>query len=192
MDEENTVNYFYFKSDDSSKIFFIESEYLNLVPLFETFYSNKSIEDNVLEPVIFRVIKHDDTISINTTTLLDYIVKYVSIWKLDSKSENYIKETPVLSGNPATILKSTDLIFLENYISECKNKCDLRRYSDDLIYQKHIKISVLSELLVQSEGYLGMIGLPRKIYAYIAALIWNTSIIDIAAAGSDSYFLNLE
>jgi hypothetical protein len=143
-------------------------------------------KNDVIElPIIKKEINDNEYYYINTS--LEYISEYFKMWKDDSKSESYINEGPIETGDISSILQEKDINFINKYIKEqygqiIKNqnlRIDDEKYKTDENYKSKIDISILSILLTQTDEYLGIHSLGNKIYVYISCLLWNKTEYDI-------------
>ncbi len=82
---------------------------------------------------------------------------------------------------------NTNMPDLSNY----SNTYNESKYNNNPSYKKVIDIQILSGLLAQAD-FLELHCLFDKICAYIACIIWNASLQDIAEASEDPYFKELQ
>ena len=163
-----TVNYI---------IYEIPKKVLSLVPLFKSM----RIEDT---PVyIGPITVEDDCVVdrvyvINTAEMFDIVMEYIDIWKDKPTADNYVKP-PIHTKAITDILQKKDLDLILKYLKRTEAR-DVVPITDKL-YQ----ISKLNKLLKMVDGFLQMEGFANKIYAYIASLIINTSLMDIEFLMSD-------
>jgi hypothetical protein len=195
--------FFYFKSNESINVYSINTKAIDLVDVFKNMYTHNPTRNISREhPLVLSVVYQPDEnkagvyYKVNTDILFSYVSKYLDLWQNKPLSANYIPEDqPIQTGNPSQVLRKVDLDFIEGYINDKRSSVedyDEVKYLNDLRYNRRIKIRVLSELLAQVCGFLGIQSLSSKIFAYIATLIWNCTIIDIVASKSDPYFDELQ
>ena len=197
-------SYFYFDVgfESNKKTYSINRKHIALIPLFKTMSAKNPYDSNSpltavhINPVYIRDdCKKNNEFWVNTIELFDVIMEYVDIWKDDIDSENYIKQDIVQTGYANQIIKEKDLELilkfadskLEQLDDETKNS-----YEDNLTLRKYHTISQLNPLLKTIDGFLQMDGFANKIYAYIATIIWNCSLMDLYEVSEDTYFKELQ
>lgn len=187
--------YFYYKIDGYDKIYRIPHRAASIIPFFKSMITNNKYECLSRETclTISPTIVNDDctdnkTFKINTPEMHDFLEKYIDIWKDKSHKEPYIKAQYVQTGNPDQLIKPADLALLREYLENKKNNLSIekkRELANSSVKEKYFYISALNPLLNNMYGFLGMKGLSNKINTFIATIIWNCSLFEIAEV-SDS------
>lgn len=170
--------YFYFSTSDTNSMFSVQTTVLPLVKVFqETYKNNMDSSDKtamILDP---QMIQCGNMTVVNTTEMIGFIHKYLVNWTDNVAGADYI------SGKVATsikehVLKPNDIEIIESFIKLRMGKyCD--EPLDSLTLNKYIRVvtAILSELIIQATC-LKIQSLVKKIYAYIACLIYDTSYSD--------------
>ncbi len=123
---------------------------------------------------------------INTTKMLKYVYDYFILWQDQIEASNYVKSKPIQTGDIRQVLQSKDIEYFEKYLlNEVKEHDMLAEYFSDVSIKRSIDLQLLNVLLHQVDDYLGIESLSNKIYAYIAVIIWNTSLLDYTLATED-------
>lgn len=195
LDEETKTKYFYYKSKDSDIIYEVPYEVVHLSKIFSLMIEqHKDIErvkENavVLDLVYISHVETSGQFTINTDQKLKYIDKYFKNWAGKSNDANYVKETCIKTSDIKNILKPVDLDLINEFINENillikeGKRPDYTGFSEedfeeDENYKRAIKLQLLNELLHQTE-FLDIESLIRKIMAYIGAIIWEVSLVDM-------------
>lgn len=196
---------FYFASGEKPKLSFqLTEKQARLSGTFSDMLDNEHAEKTTQSnPIVLGIISHPDesyfgkdvVYNINTATLLKYVVDYINLWTDDLDSSDYCTEEPVQSGDPTHYLKERDITYIENFISQWKyltHEFDDSRYNSDPNYNRLVKIRTLSQLISQADNFLHIESIAKKLYIYIATIVWNTSIVDISEVESDPEFAKLQ
>ena len=114
--EEN----FYFKAEGGNKVFSLTKSQASKSKLLESLMLNPDDKSTEESPLVLKNITQESdilngfTYSINTEEMLNYVYKYLVLWKDNLKQENYCKEEPVQTGNPSQVLQCIDVEFIKS------------------------------------------------------------------------------
>lgn len=152
--------------------------------VFKSMIENSENEHAVSLQVVNQVVNGTNEVyQINTDKFLKYVYEYFKLWETCPEKANYVDVAPVQTSEIEHILQEKDIVFIKNYLA--KEIPDFKG-SESEIRRKHIE--TLGKLLSQVDEFLDIQSLSNKIYAYIAVLVWNTSIVDFAEALNDPGF----
>jgi hypothetical protein len=170
---------FYYKVDD--KIYSVNINALSLVKLFELAYKENPLEnisaDTALE---IPLIKSQDDI-ITSKKYIDVIDAYIQYWSEKPKEVDYISEDEkIQTGYPEQILKAFDLNLLKKFSDNTapQNKDYETMYRTISSFQP----------LLKACSFLKVECLLRKICAYCATFLYNTSLSHIGLLTNDPSF----
>lgn len=210
LDDSEVEKKFYFRSDNSSLVYDVSLETAKLSYLFATILDqNKTGSDAHEKALPLQLIRHNHetnpgVFTINNDRLLKYVDKYFKIWETKTSDANYIKDdVPVQTGDVSNILNAKDLALIREYLSDSTvylSECKVSGYDDftidrfihDTNYNLAITLQLLNELLSQVDGYLGIESFANKIFVYIAALIWETTILDANNISNGGWFTKMQ
>jgi hypothetical protein len=184
---------FYFKSSESNRVFSISKNGCQFSNFFKKLIENNPNENNTPnKPLEIKVISQQDIMgnsyNINTENLLEWVEKYITIWENLEQTSDYIKEDEqIQGGDPKQFLCDTDVNFIEAYL--CSKLGNIRINNNE---NKTIIIFHLGILLSQTDGFLDVVCLSKKIYVYIATIIWRSSIIDWIEANTNPEFIKMQ
>jgi hypothetical protein len=201
--DEPLISLFYFKSGEpNATIFALTEAQAKLSGVFKSMLQNAPSDSTdeahaVILNVVTPPVEHTDNAyyQINTNKLLSIVYEYLSIWKDRELESDYVTEGPVSTGDPSQFLKAEDVKLLDAFIAEFKSYThdyDEFKYTNNVSYSRMVKIRTLAILLSQVDNYLDIESFAKKIYVYIATLVWNTSLVDIMEAKNDPEFLKLQ
>lgn len=195
---DESENFHFMSSEAGAKLYYVPVSIIRLSGFFTILHNNIKETEHKSHSVLTMLTKTYDgrTYKLNTNRLLGWIEKYLLMWKDNSENIDYVSEdSPIQVGNPALVLNKIDLEYLEDFITsslETYPTFDQNKYNSSTTYKRAVKIYILSELLVQAEGFLDIDSLAKKIYVYIATLFWNCSIIDVAEAEKDPIYKRIQ
>ncbi len=196
MSLDETIPTFQFCSSEPDSILFeVPESAACLSGLFDSMLksdSSKLIHLNPVTHIADWPVRRN--YQINTNKLLNYVYKYFILWSKTPSSANYVEQKPVQTGDVTQFLKPIDIEFINLYLIETSNVdwIDKTRYNVEPTYTRYINNSLLGELLTQVDEFLNIESLSNKIYAYIAAGIWNSSLVDFQNATQDPIFKKLQ
>ncbi len=177
-----------FYSSESTERFSIPVTVAQLSETFSTMIKSSQNEKAVSLQIVEQPIEHTNkTYLINTNHLLKYVYKYFKIWENAPEKANYVKEEPVQTSEIQHILKQVDIDLIEEYLEEYLRTNNISAL-DDHTKIRNMQKEGLGVLLSQVDEFLNIKCFANKLYAYIAVLIWNTSVVDFADAMQDPEF----
>lgn len=170
---------------DNNKKFTVLLEAARLSKLFDEM--SKSSSEKILELSIVKQIgSTGQIIEINSTKMLEYVYDYFKLWENNPSDAHYVEEKPIQTCEISHVLQLKDIKYIEDYLQK---ECECKGTESQI---RSNKIKCLGNLLLQVDEFLNIPSLSNKIYAYIAVLIWNTSVVDFAEALKDQNFLNAQ
>lgn len=209
LDEDEKEPMFHFRSENSNVVFAIPVSAVKLSEFFDNVLAHNEADASTPETaLVIGLVPHaDETLpnvyfNINTERLLRYCYDYFMLWYKNTDDANYIKAEPVQTWDPAQLLKEQDLSLIRRYLHEsieCIKDKQLPGYDNfsmetfitDIEYNHEITIKLLNELLTQVTGFLLIESFGNKIFAYLATIIWDTSLVDIGTSHGSTYFTPL-
>jgi hypothetical protein len=180
----------FFSDEDPNKVFIITKQLAKESTLLTSMLStNSNFEFHVLNYEHF-----ENKYSINNVKLLNVVYKYLINWSDSIESIDYITNQQIQTNDLYQILKKIDIDLINDYINEEIKNLDIdeEKYNNENLYNLDIKCKLLSRLLTQVDEYLDIQSFSKKIYAYLAVLIWNTNIIDYHQATKVDSFKKLQ
>lgn len=200
LDEDNIhekkQESFYYKSKESDVVYELSFDAAKLSGLFSVMIEqnrNENItKENAvaLDVVYLQHTESTNQFTINTDRMLKYVDMYFKIWSENPSSANYVKETSIQTSDISTILKQSDLSLINNYLMDNITLIKEHKRSDypdfsnwefqnSENYKRSIKLQLLNELLSQVDEFLDIESFSNKIFAYIAAIICEVSLVNI-------------
>jgi hypothetical protein len=191
-------------SDSKLVIYKINHNHIHMLPLFKSMVAMNPTGSSTpataihIKPVYIRDdCKKNAEFWINTSELFDVIMNYIDIWKDPKKidDENYVKPDIVQTGYINQILKQEDIKLILDYVQLELNKLPVDVQcimENNLTIKKHHIISCMNPLLKMVDGFIQMDGFSNKIYAYIATILWNCSLMDLDDVSEEPYFRQLQ
>jgi hypothetical protein len=157
---------FYYKC--KNRTFTIQENDLNIIKMFKKLYEkNDRIYNNNNNACTLL-----ETYDLNIAILID---KYVSIWS--DKPHDYIDDNIINTGRPEIILHENDIGLIQEYIdSHIQNNPEFSALNK--LHQKKFIIKTIYNI-IEVCSKLECTSLLKKLYLFIADIIWNCSIIDI-------------
>ena len=184
----------FYSTEDPKVIFTIPEKSARKSVLFASIIDSNNMK-NIQLPKTLHENGRDAKYFVNTTKLLSYIHKYLSAWNDNIDMADYIKISPIQTGDIKQVLKPIDIDFIMDYllneVPQYKN-FDMTKYNNEVAYKRMVDICVINELITQADDCLGITSLSNKLYAYVAVQIWNTSIVDFHLAVKDPTFDKLQ
>ena len=194
LDDINTIDYespielnnWTFYSAESNNKYTVLDKVASLSEVFKKMIENAISNNNERIVSLPIVEQHDEYTNeiykINTDKLLNYVYKYFLLWKDEPDKADYVQENPIQTSEIAHVLHKKDIDFINSYLND-----ELGLYTS-----RQNKLKALSVLLSQVSEFLEINSLSKKIYAYIAVMIWNLSINDFSDALNNSNELKQE
>jgi hypothetical protein len=182
----------------------INHSHIHIMPLFKTMVTMNPTGSSTpataihIKPVYIRDdCKKNKQFWINTPELFNVIMKYVDIWKDPKKisDENYVKPNIVQTGYINQILRREDIKLILDYVQMELNKLPVDVQiimENNLTIKKYHIISCMNPLLKMVDGFMQMSGFANKIYAYIATILWNCSLMELDEVSEEPYFRQLQ
>lgn len=112
-----------------------------------------------------------DAFMIDLDDNFDILDQYFKIWSSKPELADYVKEEPIKTPIASHVLLQEDIQVIQDYLLQ-QNRYPEKSY-------KYSDIMNLSKLLKLVEHFR-IESFRKKIYAYIAVLIWNSSAADFA------------
>ena len=191
---------FYYRVRGYPKQYVIKRSAIELIGLFKQMCDlNKTVGDTPdtameLEIVCIGDSSQSQTYNINTPELIDWIDTYIHIWEDTPALADYLKEEVIQTSHPEQIIKELDLLYIQKYIDfEYTKLSDEERTNVDktLLSKKYFQIKALNLLIRNADGYLLIDSLVHKLYAFIATVLWNCSMLELDEA-RDTHFQQLQ
>lgn len=159
---------FYYKC--KNRIFIIRENDLHIVNMFKKLYEkNERMHNNIHTASTLL-----ETYDLNIVVLID---KYITIWS--DGLHDYIDDNFINTGKPETILIEYDLSLIKEYIDdEIKNSSEFASLNS--LHKKKFIIKKVYNI-IEACNKIELNSLLKKLYIYIADIIWNCSIIDVEA-----------
>ncbi len=177
-----------FYSISGTKKYTVSEPVAALSKMFKTMIENAENEKAVQLQVIQQVIEGtDEKFEINTDRMLEYIYQYFKIWETNPELADYVPVGPVQTSEFSHVLQDKDIEFIEHYLSR-----EMPDYKGTESQIRRKKIETIGKLACQADGFLEIDSLAHKLYAYVAVLIWNTSIVDFSEALRDPEFKKIQ
>ena len=157
---------FYYRCKD--RLFSIKETDLNMVLAFKKIYEKNE-----------RIHSHVS----NACTILDpfdtaiavFIDQYISLWS--GKEYDYINEEIINNGKPEIILHDNDLMLIRGFIEYSISLNDQYASYNSLYKKKYIVKSIYN--IIEACGKIELKSLLKKLYIYIADIVWNCSIEEV-------------
>lgn len=182
--DEEAVEMWTFYSEAGKERFTVPEEVAKLSGTFKAMIDNSENEKAVSLQVVNQVVDGSNEVyQINTNNMLKYVYDYFKLWEENPSKSDYVKVAPVQTSEVSHVLQEKDIQFIQNYLN---NEMPEFKGTEQQIRNK--RIETLGKLLSQVDEFLDIQSLSNKIYAYIAVLVWNTSIVDFSEALKDPTF----
>lgn len=173
-----------FYSAAGTERFTIPTKVAKLSGTFKAMIDHSENEEAVSLQVVNQTVDGSDEVyQINTDRFLKYVYDYFKIWEDAPEKADYVSVGPVQTSEISHILLEKDILFIQNYLS--REIPEIRGTETEI---RRNRIETLGKLLSQVDEFLDIRCLANKIYAYIAVLVWNTSIVDFSEALRDPAF----
>lgn len=182
--DEEAVEMWTFYSATGKERFTVPEEVAKLSGTFKVMIDNSENEKAVSLQVVDQVVDGSNEVyQINTDNMLKYVYDYFKLWEENPSKSDYVEVAPVQTSEVSHVLQEKDIQFIQNYLN---NEMPEFKGTEQQIRRK--RIETLGKLLSQVDEFLDIQSLSNKIYAYIAVLVWNTSIVDFSEALKDPAF----
>lgn len=157
---------FYYKC--KNRIFIIRENDLQMINMFKKLYEKNERMHNSIHTACTLLESYD----LNIVVFID---KYITIWS--DKPHDYIDDNFVNTGKPEVILNEYDISLLKEYIDdEIKNSSEFTTLNP--LHKKKFIIKKVYNI-IEACNKIELNSLLKKLYIYIADIIWNCSIIDV-------------
>ena len=178
-----------FYTADSDVRYTVPIKVAQLSGTFSNMIKSSQNERAVSLQIVSQTLEGTDKVYlINTNHLLSYVYRYFKLWENSPDNSDYVKEEPVQTSEIHHLLRNVDIILINEYLDEYLKLQHVNENTDDCSKVRMAKKEALGILLSQVDEFLDIKCFAKKIYAYIGALIWNTSLIDFAEAMQDPKF----
>lgn len=157
---------FYYKC--KNRIFTIKENDLTMVNMFKKMYEKNERMHNSIHTACTLLETYDLNIVI-------FIDKYITIWS--DKAHDYIDDNFINTGKPEIILDELDILLIKEYLDDkIQNNVDFATYNS--LHKKRFIIKTIYNI-IEACNKIELNSLLKKLYIYIADIIWNCSIIDV-------------
>ena len=116
-----------------------------------------------------------------------FIDKYITIWS--DKAHDYIDDNFINTGKPEIVLNELDILLIKEYLDDkIQNSADFASYNS--LHKKRFIIKTIYNI-IEACNKIELNSLLKKLYIYIADIIWNCSIIDVETFEKEQWVLRI-